>query len=658
MTSEEQANSPDSDLTGQSRPEARRAGSRAAVLRRFNPKLRLRDYLIVDVALAALMGIAANTALNASTGVPQERMKDRMWTGFDDPVGIIVIGLMVLGAILITRLRWTVISIALAVTAFVTVANRQKLIMLDEPVEPADIEYLKTPGFLFSMVSTNLVVITLSSLGALILLGIVLDWLRHRKTTIVGSVAQRRRMISLVACFAMMFGYAVLADFHRDNNPVRWAYERGGEAWQPWNQHDSYRINGFVGGYLWNLRTKVMERPPGYSHEAIDAIADKYASWDADGHLVDPASTTSVADWNIVVVLSESLSDPSDVESLNFAYDPLTNLHATQDQAWSGTAIAAAFGTGTSTMEFQVLTGQSAGLFEPQIRTPYSSFVSDYSHYPSIVGWLAQFGYESIAVHPYSPSLYKRRSVYDTLGFKQFDYDKDFKNPEYIDRSPYISDSTAFEHVTDLLKTRDHPALINLVTMQNHSPYSGWYDNPVPLNGVADDEEAFYLSTWGKGLQHSDEALARFLAEMKQLDRPTLVVFYGDHLGGGLFSDAVLASSPAIARYSTPALIWANTEVPLPDHDLGYISPTDLLPQALSMIGAELPPYYRLLQAMDAEVGAVARGKVVTNNGQEVDESELSPLAKEILADYRMVQYDLSVGKRYGLDRLWYDYRP
>ena len=48
------------------------------------------------------------------------------------------------------------------------------------------------------------------------------------------------------------------------------------------------------------------------------------------------------------------------------------------------------------------------------------------------------------------------------------------------------------------------------------------------------------------------------------------------------------------------------------------------------------------------------QGEYFDANGQQVKEGDLSAHARSLLADYRMVQYDLSVGHRYSAKELFY----
>jgi hypothetical protein len=69
----------------------------------------------------------------------------------------------------------------------------------------------------------------------------------------------------------------------------------------------------------------------------------------------------------------------------------------------------------------------------------------------------------------------------------------------------------------------------------------------------------------------------------------------------------------------------------------------------LQRADAPVPPYFALLEELRAQVPAMDGGFMIDADDRRVDEAQLSPRATRVLDDYRMVQYDLSVGKRYSL---------
>jgi hypothetical protein len=186
--------------------------------------------------------------------------------------------------------------------------------------------------------------------------------------------------------------------------------------------------------------------------------------------------------------------------------------------------------------------------------------------------------------------------------------------------------------------------------MQNHMPWAGWYDDPVPVTGpVGDSREA--VGTYLRGLEYSDDALSDFLRALRSSSERTVVVFYGDHLPA-VYDDGVLDAEPTRTRYETPFLVWdsaGNTARPQPLTSAGH-----LLPLLYDVVDAPLPPYIALIEQLRRRLPAVTREHLVTAAGEEIaGEDALPPATQRLLGDLRLVQYDFSVGERYALDAMW-----
>ena len=82
-----------------------------------------------------------------------------------------------------------------------------------------------------------------------------------------------------------------------------------------------------------------------------------------------------------------------------------------------------------------------------------------------------------------------------------------------LENNPYISDQAAYQEVTTLLKEKEQPQFIHLVTMQTHMPmkintqrqlFSQGNGNQVALNNYLQD------------IAYSSEALKNFLQEIEK----------------------------------------------------------------------------------------------------------------------------------------------
>ncbi len=437
--------------------------------------------------------------------------------------------------------------------------------------------------------------------------------------------------------------------FNDEGNLWRGLYDASGAEWMPYSQAMNYRNNGFVGGVLYNMPIEAMARPAGYSEATMTRVAARYADRAAARNAGrDPKALDDV---NVVLVLSESFADPTRLKGLDVGRDPIPLTRQHIADAWGGDTLVNFYGTGTSSMEFQALTGQNLALFNPQIVAPYQNFVAGMDSYPSAVGWFKRAKHTPIAVHPYTTEMYRRSTVYPMLGFAEFVHDTGMQEQDRVEQNAYISDRSAFDEVEYQLRTHSEPLLVNLVTMQNHVPMAGWYDDPVPVSGDVNADQAREIGGDARGMEYSDQALDRFLADLRADDEKTVVVFYGDHYPG-IYSDEVLAQNPGLEQLRTPLLIWSSEgQEPRP---LPLTSSNYFLPYVFDLVGQTLPPYFELLTEVREQIGALGPGHIVAPDGTELTEDDLSPEQQALLHDYRLVQYDFSIGQRYVVDEMWY----
>jgi phosphoglycerol transferase MdoB-like AlkP superfamily enzyme len=572
------------------------------------------------------------------------------------PLDVLVVWLLMALLVALTSRLWLSVGVLLVITGLATVINVGKMSILAEPVFPSDTAFLRTPTFLFSMVSPVDVVLALASVPLVIWLSVLAGHRAARRYPSVSRRADRRLWTRLAAgrLVVVVLTAGLLAStvhFNQPGNLWRKLYDAQGAAWLPFSQQMNYRTNGFIGGLLYNMPTEAMERPADYNAETMARIAQRYTER-AEARNVG-RTPGALDDVNVVVVLSESYADPTRLEGITLDRDPIPLTRQNIDESWGGSALANFYGTGTSSMEFQALTGQTLALFEPQIVAPYQNFMTDLSDYPSAVGWFHEHGHRAVAVHPYTTEMYRRKTIYRMLGFDEFVHDDSMQEQDKLEHNTYISDHAAFDEVQERIGASDDPLLVNLVTMQNHVPMSDWYDDPVGVTGDASDSEKESIGGFARGLEYSDEALDLFLRDLEASDEQTVVVFYGDHYPG-IFGDSLLDQNPGLGQLETPLLIWSNRgQEPRP---LPITSSNQFLPYAFDLVGEPLPPYYELISEVTEQIGALAPGRIVAPDGAELSRDDLSAAQKHLLHDYELVQYDFSIGKRYAVDDMWYQF--
>src|SRR5699024_5037638 len=123
----------------------------------------------------------------------------------------------------------------------------------------------------------------------------------------------------------------------------------------------------------------------------------------------------------------------------------------------------------------------------------------------------------------------------------------------------------------------------------------------------------------------------------------------GDHLPT-VWPEEVLAASGPTGRYETPWVVFAN--FPTSKQDPGMISANQLMNQVLDASGAAYTPWTALLHELAQEVPAMERTGWLGPDGAAVSEADLSEGARQLLADYRLAQYDMAAGQGWATDAL------
>ncbi|KAA1425557.1 LTA synthase family protein [Nocardioides antri] len=605
--------------------------------------------------LSLLVAVVLTLVLEVSTlwrGEPQW-VADQfvIYVGFYVDTFVVWLALMFLWS-LIGRLWWS-IGVLSGIVLPIAAANRVKIHLREEPIYPSDIDFLSEPGFLSAFVSPTTAVLMVLAIallvGGCVLVGRRLARRYPRPSLRSLPRAQAvglgvTRAVVLLATATLLFQ---TTRFNEPGNLWREVYEVRGEHWRYWNQKTNYRSNGFLGGFFYNMPISAMAEPPGYDEAAMERITDRYTQVAAR---INRGRAGSLDDVNVILVLSESFTDPTQLDGFELERDPIPRIRGTMDATTSGTMLAHLYGGGTANMEFETLTGQSIALFRPQMVSPYQMLVSDYEDYPSAVGWFKSQGHQAIAIHPYMVGLYKREQVYRTFGFEEFIHDTSMQSQETIDDNPYIDDAAAFDEVLHQIDDNDDPLMINLVTMQNHIPVDGHYDDPIGVNGI-DGDQADRIGQYARGLEHTDVALEGFLSDLEASDEKSVVLFYGDHLPGIYDSEVKSENDDDLRLYQTPFFVWSsegNAHRPMP-----LTSPSFFLPLIYQVADAPVPPYLALLDRVHAHVSALQQGRIITSDGAETPADALDPRSADLLEDLRLVQYDFSIGQRYATEDLW-----
>ncbi|WP_071393446.1 LTA synthase family protein [Bacillus tuaregi] len=453
------------------------------------------------------------------------------------------------------------------------------------------------------------------------------------------------RGILLVTALTMLYSYTYfpktfMKDFVKNHNIEI----------VKWNQIENYEVNGFVFGFLSNLNMTIMEKPENYSKQTVLNTANKYVK--------DSDSKASDSKPNIIYLMSESFWDPTKLD-VQFSGNPLKYTHSLMNQHSSGALLSPVFGAATANVEFEALTGFSTA-FLKKGGIPYHDIIDKKNFIPTIVSDLKSKEYRALAIHPFNRVFYKRNVVYDIFGFDEF---LDMETMNYQDKTPggTISDESLTYEILDQIKETDEPLFIHAVSMQNHMPYNpGAYENnKIQISGLSPDSTAT-LESYTEGIRQADKALKILVDELEQLEEPTVIVFWGDHLpilGADLaiYKEAGFGDSNEKKDnqlYSeTPLLVYSNFETA--KRELSSVSPNYLAPIVYDVSGLEKPPFFQFLEEVKQEIPGLKSDLKIDPELQFI--TELSEKQEQLIADYRLLVYDLLIGKQYSLGTLFPD---
>ncbi|EMF0284096.1 LTA synthase family protein [Enterococcus hirae] len=518
-------------------------------------------------------------------------------------------------------------------------ANYLKMTYRQEPIYPDDLKMIKEFGLLKDMTGTT----SFYLLAGMILLVVAGGcWAIYRSF----KKDKKFQAIRVITLFTTIFALIYISHFNNPNNLLRKAYNKTA-LWIPYSQKMNYYNTGFIGGFLYNLKIDPMEKPKGYSEEKIKEITSHYQK------LADEKNKTASEEQpNIIYVMSESFSDPSRLNGVEITGDPLADYYAVADQTYSGQMLSQNYGGGTANIEFEALTGFSMGLFNAQLTTPYTMLVPKMNQLPSIVSTLKDQNYHTTAIHPYNTSMYKRKDVYEVLGFDEFISENTMTYTDTIEDNPYISDASAYQEVMDLLKEDDTPQFIHLVTMQTHMPYDGKYQQLEYTAKTEDNSGISSLENYLQDISYSSQSLKAFTEELKKLSRRTLVVFWGDHLPG-IYSDTIQNSNEKHTLHETQFLMF-DSQGELEKTEAPVTSPFYFAADLMNQTNQQTTGFYQLLLALQNELPAFER-ELYYQERQWQREAQLNKKQAELYQAYEIIQYDIVSGEKYSLQTNFFE---
>lgn len=409
-------------------------------------------------------------------------------------------------------------------------------------------------------------------------------------------------------------------------------------VWQPIKSYHDY---GFALCFTVHASYSIPSKPENYSAKAAREIASRYPS--------DSPSDTPEVMPNVICIMNESFTDLNFLKKVETSEDIMPFIHNMKENTIKGRLNVSVFGGNTADTEFEFLTGNSMA-FLPFRSIPYNYYIK--SPLPSLTYTMTESGYiGNKAIHPYKPDGWKRNTIYPLLGFSDFISQEAFKGAEYLRR--FISDDANYdkiiqEYETERASSTDPFYLFN-VTIQNHGSYgyqSGKMDEPLDFKDTVlnNDSSAHQFINL---IRRSDEAIERLVHYFEQVEEPTVICFWGDHLpklddtiyeriyGKSLDALDIEATS---RMYTTPFFIWANYDIP--EEEIDGISSNYLSSYLLKILGLPMTGYNKYLMDLYETIPVVSQICYKDAEGNTYDPEDDNFPYQDLLNEYHILQYN------------------
>ena len=409
-----------------------------------------------------------------------------------------------------------------------------------------------------------------------------------------------------------------------------------------WDQTSVYRSSGAVAEFLRNTEFMEVEQPEDTAPETVSAIVS--------GAKADPLPAVSTQHPNILAIMNESWADFEDFGNITLSESTMDYIKSL-DNAVVGHAYTSVFGAGTSTSEFEFLTGDSMA-FLPSGSIPYQQYILGASD--SLATLLKGYGYEARAFHPGEKTSWQRNIAYPRLGFDSFKCGDDMDVPQ-TDEHGYVSDDSDFRQVIWEFEHKQEgtPLFLFNVTIQNHGAYTV-EDYPAEVT-VEDAPGAYpkaeqYLTLANK----TDEAFRQLVEYFEQQTEPTIIVMFGDHqpsveqefldMAYGVSEDG-MTMEQYMDKFKVPFVIWAN--YPLTGEKPGITSLNFLAQYVLRDAGIQTSAFGSYLWNLTKTIPAMTFAGYFDSEGNAYSHLETTEMT-DLIRQYQTVQYNELFG---GTDR-------
>ena len=548
------------------------------------------------------------------------------------PVGLILLALTCL-----LRNVFFASSLTNLFVCGLSIANRMKIEVRDEPVFPRDFALLKEVGQIVGDYDLRFPVgaIAIVVAGTLIL-ALLGAFIGCKPFPIAKLRGLPGSLLGTAASVAVLAGLIVTV---YASNDLYNSFRVSNAYYVP----SVFNELGFPYCFCHQFTTYPVDKPDGYSRLEAEG-------WEQEA--VAPVGQGK--DVNVIMVMNEAFSDISDYSIFHWEEDPLPSLHAlqTDPHAITGRMAAPSFAGGTANTEFDVMTGMQTNALS---KTTTSSMRVVNRNQDSLFRVFGADDYRTSYIHCGDDWFYNRENVLRWFGAEQTMFIDQMAAPEMKGR--WVTD----DYMAGLIEAEFEAAMAEgrqlfnyTTTIQNHMSYTAdkygadyvypSIDVSVPLS----DAVTSMLEVYIEGARDADAMLGRLVEYFSHRNEPVVLVFFGDHLP--YLGDNQLAYTEmgitqeenwgVLTSYETPFVIWANDsaaeeldweaavkQLALPEH----LSAAFLGASVLELTNrTEETPWFRFLCQLRREVPVVQKNFCLLGDGTATETPD-EALSAEIL---------------------------
>ena len=549
-----------------------------------------------------------------------------------------IINLVFIILLCITKKSSRALITLLIISLAIMVISDIKYNVMGLPLEVSDVNYLNPANMaMMGEAGNSISWWILTTIGKTVIVAgaaIAFIILFKKKSIKIDSI--KNRLIGLAVAIA-----AILTIFIVNENYSKFAIEKiyrttNDELLKFNSVNELYDHYGFFQGMYANTLYIDNNVPEGYTPLKVKKLLKEAEDDD-----------NSWGKANVVFVLSESFSNVENIDEVEFdkpLLEVFEDYENDKDKMVFDLLVPTIAGGSVNT-EFEILTGASLSFWKSGY-IPYNQYYNKFTgkNAPNIIKEFNNNGYETMYLTPWAPTSYKSKKNYDSFGTDRTVYNVDGEK-----KGRWLSDKEFMDAIYEELKdtSKGNYKFIMSATAQNHYPFEGEmykeseFDVKVKKTEYS-KEDTQMIRNYAQGIYDADKSLKYLYEKIQDLDTPTIVVFYGDHLPNisrltksGYYTENDEPTN-SLRLYTTKAAIVANYDIDT--EELNQIKSSYLGAYVLNKMDLKISDYFKFIDETREEIPVFNRGTVY-KDGKQLKINTLDKETTELINNYKYVQY-------------------